>query len=42
MGQLILGLFAGIFAPYGLVFWVLGFGLLHLVYGVVMWMRYER
>ncbi len=42
MAEIVLGLLAGIFAPYGLVFWALGFGLLHLVYGVVMWMRYER
>ena len=42
MAEIVLGLLAGVFAPYGLVFWALGFGLLHLVYGVVMWMRYER
>jgi hypothetical protein len=40
--EIAVGLLAGIFAPYGLVFWALGFGLLHLVYGVVMWLRYER
>lgn len=42
MGQLILGLLAGIIAWYGILFWALGFGVLHLVYGVVMWRRYER
>ena len=42
MAEIAVGLLAGIFASYGLVFWALGFGLLHLVYGVVMWMRYER
>ena len=42
MGELILGLLAGIFASYGILFWVLGFGVLHLIYGVVMWKRYER
>ncbi len=42
MAEIAIGLLAGIFASYGLVFWALGFGLLHLVYGVVMWMRYER
>jgi len=42
MAEIVVGLLAGIFAPYGLVFWALGFGLLHLIYGVVMWMRYER
>lgn len=27
---------------YGLYFWVAGFGLLHIIYGVVMWWKYER
>lgn len=42
MAEIAVGLLAGIFAPYGLLFWALGFGLLHLIYGVVMWMRYEK
>lgn len=42
MSEVILGLFAGIFASYGLLFWVLGFGVMHLVYGAVMYVRYER
>ena len=42
MAEIAVGLLAGVFAPYGLAFWALGFGLLHLIYGVVMWMRYER
>ena len=27
---------------YGLYFWALGFGVLHIIYGIVMWWRYER
>ena len=27
---------------YGLYFWALGFGVLHIVYGVAMWWKYER
>jgi len=27
---------------YGLYFWALGFGVLHIIYGVVMWWKYER
>ena len=42
MAEIAFGLLAGIFASYGLLFWVLGFGLLHLVYGIVMYYRYER
>jgi hypothetical protein len=30
------------FPGYGLYFWAAGFGLLHIVYGVVMWSKYER
>ena len=26
----------------GLVFWALGFGVLHIIYGIVMWWKYER
>jgi hypothetical protein len=27
---------------YGLYFWALGFGVLHIIYGVIMWWKYER
>jgi hypothetical protein len=30
------------FIGYGLYFWALGFGVLHIIYGVVMWWKYER
>jgi hypothetical protein len=30
------------FPGYGLYFWAAGFGLLHIIYGVVMWNKYER
>jgi hypothetical protein len=40
--QIALG-FAGLFLPnYGLLLWALGFGVLHIVYGLVMYYRYER
>lgn len=42
MADIILGLLAGIFASYGLLFWVLGFGVMHIVYGTVMYYRHER
>jgi hypothetical protein len=42
MTEIILGLLAGIFASYGLLFWVLGFGVMHIVYGTVMYYRHER
>lgn len=40
--QIALGILAGIFVNHGLLFWTLGFGLMHIVYGVVMYYRYER
>lgn len=42
ISQIILGLFGCIFLGYGLVFWMLGFGVLHIVYGFIMWNKYER
>jgi hypothetical protein len=37
-----LGILAGIFTSQGLFFWTIGFGLMHIVYGSVMYYRYER
>ncbi len=27
---------------YGVYFWALGFGALHIIYGIIMWWKYER
>ena len=40
--EIALGIFVAFFPGYGLDAWALGFGILHVVYGVVMWQRYER
>jgi hypothetical protein len=40
--ELLLGLISLWFVGYGLYFWAIGFGLLHILYGVYMWMKYER
>jgi hypothetical protein len=40
--QLILGVINLWFVGYGLYFWALGFGILHIIYGVYMWWKYER
>lgn len=37
-----LGLFSMLFPGYGLIFWTVGFGLLHIIYGTVMYFRYEQ
>ncbi len=41
-GQLVLGLVALSFTGYGIYFWAAGFGVLHIVYGILMWYRHER
>lgn len=40
--EIILGLIASYFIGYGLLFWAIGFGFLHIVYGVYMHLKYER
>jgi len=39
--QIVLGLIATHFIGFGLLFWAVGFGILHVVYGVVMHLRYS-
>lgn len=40
--EIVLGFLAGIFVNHGLLFWAVGFGVMHIVYGIVMYYRYER
>lgn len=40
--QLLIGFGALFFPDLGLYFWASGFGLLHVLYGAVMWYRYDR
>lgn len=40
--QIVLGIGATIFPQYGILLWALGFGVLHIIYGTVMYFRYER
>ena len=37
-----LGLFSSYFPEYGLLCWALGFGVVHIIYGIYMHYRYER
>jgi len=41
-GEIVLGLANMFFIGYGLYFWALGFGVLHIIYGSIMWFKYER
>ncbi|MHB1178731.1 MAG: hypothetical protein ACYCZO_10415 [Daejeonella sp.] len=40
--EIVLGLFALIIPGYGLIIWTMGFGLLHIFYGTVMYFKYDR
>jgi hypothetical protein len=41
-GQVFTGLANLFFTGYGLYFWAFGFGILHIVYGFIMWWHHER
>ena len=40
--ELVIGFIACIYIEYDLLFWAIGFGVLHIIYGTLMYMRYER
>lgn len=40
--QIVLGLLAALFSGFGLLLWALGFGAIHIIYGTVMYLRYEH
>ena len=40
--EIIIGLVNMQFIGYGLYFWALGFGVMHIIYGIMMWWKYER
>ena len=42
MCEIALGIVASIYIGYGLFFWAFGFGVLHIIYGAVMYFKYER
>lgn len=41
ISEIILGLISFVFPGYAIIFWAVGFGLLHIIYGSVMYFRYE-
>ncbi len=40
--EIVLGLISSFYIGYGLLFWMLGFGGLHILYGAAMYFKYER
>ena len=42
LSEIAVGLVALYFVGYGLLFWAFGFGILHIIYGTVMYFKYDR
>jgi len=42
ISEIVLGLIASIFIGYGLIFWTIGFGFLHIFYGIIMYKKYDN
>jgi hypothetical protein len=40
--EIILGLIASFYQGYGLIFWAIGFGVLHIFYGTIMHNKYDK
>ncbi|MDB3907149.1 hypothetical protein OAK35_02960 [Crocinitomicaceae bacterium] len=40
--EIALGLASAFFIGYGLLFWAIGFGVLHIVYGAIMYFKYDK
>lgn len=40
--EIVLGLLASVFPGYGLIAWAFGFGVLHIIYGLLMYSKYDR
>jgi hypothetical protein len=39
--EIVLGLISAAMPGYGLIFWAGGFGILHIVYGAIMYNKYD-
>jgi hypothetical protein len=40
--EIAMGLIAACLPGYGLLFWAIGFGVLHIIYGSMMYLKYDR
>jgi hypothetical protein len=40
--EVLLGILGMFFLGYGFIFWIIGFGFLHILYGVIMYFKYDR
>ena len=42
ISQVIIGLVDAVDIGYGLFYWALGFGIMHIIYGTIMYFKYEK
>jgi hypothetical protein len=42
VSEVILGLIATVIPGYGLFVWAIGFGILHIIYGIIMYFKYDH
>lgn len=42
LSEIVLGLIAAFYPDYSLLLWAVGFGVLHMVYGSIMYLKYDR
>lgn len=42
ISEMVLGLISTLFLGMGFIFWVIGFGFLHIIYGMIYYFKYER
>ena len=40
--EIFLGVLSSFYIGFGLLFWTIGFGILHIIYGAIMWFKYDR
>ncbi len=40
--EIVLGLICALYPGYGLIFWAIGFGVLHIFYGAIMYNKYDK
>ena len=40
--EIVLGLICALYPGYGLIFWAIGFGILHIFYGAIMYNKYDK
>lgn len=40
--EIVTGLLASLFIDYGLLFWAFGFGILQIIYGLIIYFKYEK